>query len=151
MQPAAKRVKLSEAPVSTVTSDESNMGGNAVVVNAWSNTASTTTTNGDKRMTDFAYRETSNSRSRSQQQDHHHHQHARRRRRNMGLVRVPPNPSMTPIFGIDLYNLMIPYAFSKVGIGTTTLSRGAFFNFTSMNEGGHLLSFFRIGERRVAW
>jgi hypothetical protein len=36
---------------------------------------------------------------------------------------------------------MIPYAFSKVGIGTTTLSRGAFFNSTSMNVGGHILSF----------
>jgi hypothetical protein len=91
MQPAAKRVKLSETSVSASTSDESNLAGNAVVVDAWS-----TATNGDKRMTDFAYRETSNGRSRSQQQDHHQHQHAHRRR-NMGLVRVPPNPSMTPI------------------------------------------------------
>lgn len=44
-------------------------------------------------------------------------------------------------FGINLYNLMIPYAFSKVGIGTSTLARGAFFNTVSMNVGGHVLSF----------
>jgi hypothetical protein len=36
---------------------------------------------------------------------------------------------------------MIPYAFSKVGIGASSLSRGAFFKTASINVGGHVLSF----------
>jgi len=44
-------------------------------------------------------------------------------------------------FGINLYNLMIKYAFMKVGIGTTSYSRGAFFSIVKFNVGGNLFSF----------
>lgn len=44
-------------------------------------------------------------------------------------------------FGINLYNLMIKYAFMKVGIGSTTLARGAFFSGVKFNIGGDILSF----------
>jgi len=44
-------------------------------------------------------------------------------------------------FGINVYNLMIKYAFMKVGIGSTNLSRYAFFGGVQMNIGGFLLSF----------
>ncbi len=44
-------------------------------------------------------------------------------------------------FGINLYNLMIKYGFMKVGIGSTTLARGAFFSSVKFNVGGDILSF----------
>ena len=44
-------------------------------------------------------------------------------------------------FGINLYNLMIKYAFMKVGIGTTTVSRSTFFSGVMMNIGGDIMSF----------
>jgi glutaredoxin len=44
-------------------------------------------------------------------------------------------------FGLNLYNLFITYAFIKVGIGTSSLSRGAFFGNVKMNVGGDILSF----------
>ena len=44
-------------------------------------------------------------------------------------------------FAINVYNLMIKYAFMKVGIGTTNLSRYAFFGSVKMNLGGQLFSF----------
>jgi glutaredoxin len=44
-------------------------------------------------------------------------------------------------FGINLYNLMIKYAFMKVGIGSTTLARGTFFSHVKFNVGGDILSF----------
>lgn len=44
-------------------------------------------------------------------------------------------------FGINLYNVMIKYAFMKVGIGSSTLARGAFFSGIKFNVGGDVLSF----------
>jgi hypothetical protein len=44
-------------------------------------------------------------------------------------------------FGINLYNLMIQYAFIKVGIGSSSLARGAFFSGVKFNVGGDILSF----------
>jgi glutaredoxin len=44
-------------------------------------------------------------------------------------------------FSINLYNFMIKYAFIKVGIGSTSLGRNAFFNTVSFNIGGNLLTF----------
>lgn len=44
-------------------------------------------------------------------------------------------------FGINLYNLMVKYAFIKVGISTSTLARGAFFSGVKFNIGGDVLSF----------
>jgi hypothetical protein len=44
-------------------------------------------------------------------------------------------------FALNLYNLMISYAFIKMGVGTSTMSRAAFFSFIKMNIGGQLLSF----------
>jgi hypothetical protein len=46
-------------------------------------------------------------------------------------------------FGLNLYNLMIPYAFIKYGIGTTTFARSAFFSKVCFHIGGdnNLLSF----------
>jgi len=43
-------------------------------------------------------------------------------------------------FGINVYNLMVTYAFIKVGIGTTSLTRSAFFGKTKFNIGGLLFS-----------
>lgn len=42
---------------------------------------------------------------------------------------------------MNLYNLFILYAFAKVGIGMSGLSRNAFFSRVQMNIGSHLLSF----------
>lgn len=39
-------------------------------------------------------------------------------------------------FSINLYNFMIKYAFTKVGIGATDLGRNAFFNTVSLQVGG---------------
>jgi glutaredoxin len=44
-------------------------------------------------------------------------------------------------FGINVYNLMIKFAFMKVGIGTTTVNRGRFFSGVKMNIGGDIMSF----------
>jgi glutaredoxin len=44
-------------------------------------------------------------------------------------------------FAINVYNLMIKYAFMKVGIGTTNLARASFFSQCQMNIGGHLFTF----------
>jgi hypothetical protein len=44
-------------------------------------------------------------------------------------------------FGLNVYNLFIIYAFIKVGIGTSSLGRGAFFSRVKMNIGGDILSF----------
>ena len=44
-------------------------------------------------------------------------------------------------FGINLYNMMIQYAFMKVGIGTSFLTRNSFFGSVYFNVGGKLLSF----------
>jgi len=44
-------------------------------------------------------------------------------------------------FGINLYNVMIKYAFMKVGIATTASSRNAFFSNVQFNIGGALFSF----------
>jgi len=49
--------------------------------------------------------------------------------------------TMRTAFAINVYNLMIKYAFMKLGIGTTNLSRAAFFSGVQMNLGGHLFSF----------
>jgi hypothetical protein len=43
-------------------------------------------------------------------------------------------------FSINLYNLMIQYAFVKVGIGTTDLTRASFFSSVSFQLGPDLLS-----------
>lgn len=56
---------------------------------------------------------------------------------NMGKMK----PDTRLAFGINLYNLMIMYAFMKVGIGSTTLARGAFFSDVKFNVGGDVLSF----------
>ena len=42
---------------------------------------------------------------------------------------------------MNLYNLMISYAFIKMGIPTTSMARNAFFNKVKFNIGGHILSF----------
>jgi len=45
-------------------------------------------------------------------------------------------------FGINLYNLMIKYAFMKVGIGSSSASsRNTFFSNVQINVGGDILSF----------
>lgn len=44
-------------------------------------------------------------------------------------------------FGINLYNLMIKHAFTSVGIPSSTLTRGSFFNNVSYCIGGYILSF----------
>lgn len=44
-------------------------------------------------------------------------------------------------FGINVYNLMIKYAFMKVGIGTTNMARAAFFTSVQMMISGHLFTF----------
>jgi len=44
-------------------------------------------------------------------------------------------------FGLNLYNLMISYAFIKVGVATTTFERSAFFNKVRFQVGGQILSF----------
>ena len=44
-------------------------------------------------------------------------------------------------FGINVYNLMIKYAFMKVGIGTTNLARAAFFTRVQIMLAGHLFTF----------
>lgn len=44
-------------------------------------------------------------------------------------------------FGMNLYNLFILYAFAKIGISVSGISRNAFFSRVRMNVGGHLLSF----------
>jgi len=49
--------------------------------------------------------------------------------------------NMKLAFGINLYNLFIKYAFIKVGIGRTSITRGAFFTGVKMNVGGHIISF----------
>ena len=41
-------------------------------------------------------------------------------------------------FGINLYNLMIKFAFMKVGIGSSSVNRNAFFTIVKFNIGGHL-------------
>lgn len=43
-------------------------------------------------------------------------------------------------FYINLYNFMIKYAFTKLGIASSPLSRIAFFNSVSIDIGGHVLS-----------
>jgi len=45
------------------------------------------------------------------------------------------------VFGINVYNLMIAYAFVKVGVGITCLNRNAFFSRVKFNIGGELFSF----------
>lgn len=44
-------------------------------------------------------------------------------------------------FCINLYNLMIKYAFVKVGIGSSPAGRNAFFNSLGFDLGGHFLTF----------
>lgn len=58
-----------------------------------------------------------------------------------GVAMDKMGADMKLAFGINLYNLMIKYAFMKVGIGQTTLARGAFFSGVKMNVGGDILSF----------
>lgn len=49
--------------------------------------------------------------------------------------------NMRMAFCINVYNLMIKYAFMKVGIGKTAMSRRDFFSKVKMNIGGDILSF----------
>lgn len=56
---------------------------------------------------------------------------------NMGLMKR----DMRLAFGINLYNLMIKYAFMKVGIGSSNAARGAFFSGVKIDIGGDILSF----------
>lgn len=44
-------------------------------------------------------------------------------------------------FGINLYNLMVTYAFMKVGVGMTNSNRSEFFSSVKFNIGGNILSF----------
>lgn len=44
-------------------------------------------------------------------------------------------------FGLNLYNLMISYAFVKMGVPTSSMGRNAFFSKVKFNVGGLLLSF----------
>lgn len=44
-------------------------------------------------------------------------------------------------FGINVYNLMIKYAFIKVGIPMSDLNRSSFFNNVSFNIGNHIYTF----------
>jgi hypothetical protein len=44
-------------------------------------------------------------------------------------------------FGINLYNLMIKYAFMKVGIGSSDFARHAFFSSVTFDVGGYIFSF----------
>ena len=44
-------------------------------------------------------------------------------------------------FGVNLYNLMIKYAFMKVGAGTSEMSRSSFFSSVKFLVGGHTFSF----------
>jgi hypothetical protein len=44
-------------------------------------------------------------------------------------------------FGINLYNLMIRYAFMKVGIGSRSAARHTFYNSIVLNVGGYIFSF----------
>ncbi|CAB9514610.1 Glutaredoxin 3 [Seminavis robusta] len=44
-------------------------------------------------------------------------------------------------FAINLYNVAIKFAFMKVGIGSSSMSRSAFFTTIKFNVGGHLYSF----------
>lgn len=48
--------------------------------------------------------------------------------------------SVVQAFCINLYNIMIQYAFVKVGIGTTDLARSSFFSSVSFQLGPDLLS-----------
>ncbi|KAL7559455.1 hypothetical protein ACA910_017471 [Epithemia clementina (nom. ined.)] len=51
------------------------------------------------------------------------------------------NDTTKTAFGINLYNIMIKYAFIKVGAGTSDYSRLLFFNNVSFNVGGHIYNF----------
>mmetsp|Transcript_2781 Transcript_2781/g.4486 ORF Transcript_2781/g.4486 Transcript_2781/m.4486 type:complete len:311 (-) Transcript_2781:390-1322(-) len=51
------------------------------------------------------------------------------------------NDATRTAFGINVYNLMIKYAFMKVGIPVSNLQRSSFFSSVSMNIGGHEFSF----------
>lgn len=51
------------------------------------------------------------------------------------------NDSSRLAFGINLYNLMIQYAFMKVGIPSNANGRSSFYGKVSFNLGGHLYSF----------
>ena len=53
----------------------------------------------------------------------------------------PMDDTTRTAFAINVYNLMIKYAFIKVGIGGTNFSRLAFFSSVQMNIGGHRFSF----------
>lgn len=44
-------------------------------------------------------------------------------------------------FALNVYNLMITYAFIKMGIAASSLTRGAFYSHVKMNIGGSILSF----------
>jgi glutaredoxin len=59
-----------------------------------------------------------------------------------GVTALPPamDDNTRTAFGINVYNLMVQYAFTKVGIGTTDLNRASFFTSVSMNLGGHVLT-----------
>lgn len=52
---------------------------------------------------------------------------------------IPFNTKLA--FSINIYNLMIKYAFVKVGVPTSTLDRNAFFNNVGFNVGGYVLTF----------
>ena len=60
-------------------------------------------------------------------------------------------------FGINLYNLMIKFAFMKVGIGSSSMNRSSFFTMVKFNIGGHLYSFQELengilrGNRRAPY
>lgn len=49
--------------------------------------------------------------------------------------------SATKAFGVNVYNLMIKYAFLKFGIGSSSRSRSAFFNGVKFNIGNETFSF----------
>jgi glutaredoxin len=52
-----------------------------------------------------------------------------------------PHPSNLQAFCINLYNFMIKYAFCKVGVGTTDMSRYSFFTNVQFQVGDHVFSF----------
>ena len=58
---------------------------------------------------------------------------------NMNLEPLK-NEQIKLAFGMNLYNLMIKYAFMKVGAGATDFGRAAFFNTVKFNLGGLIFS-----------
>jgi len=58
-----------------------------------------------------------------------------------GIKMEPMDRNTTLAFGINVYNLMVKYAFIKVGIPITSVERSSFFGKVSFDIGGDVMSF----------